>query len=189
MLYIIRHGRTELNTRQLLQGRSDYPLNEEGIEQARRAAERLRGIAFSRVYTSPLKRAAQTAAILAPGVPPVVDERLIEMDYGPYEGADLSRLPPEILHFFSDFVHNPAPEGMEPLSAVVERAGAFLEEIRALEGDILISTHAVAMKGLLEYLTPESRGAYWSYPIANCSVYAVEKQNGAYGIPHELDKG
>ena len=99
MLYIIRHGRTELNTRQLLQGRSDYPLNEEGIEQARRAAERLRGIAFSRVYTSPLKRAAQTAAILAPGVPPVVDERLIEMDYGPYEGADLSRLPPEILHF------------------------------------------------------------------------------------------
>ena len=189
MLYIIRHGQTELNTRQVLQGRSDSPLNETGIEQARRAAKRLRGIDFSHVYTSPLKRAVQTAAIVVPGIRPVADERLIEMDYGPYEGTDLSRLPPEILRFFSDFVHNPAPEGMEPLSAVVERAGAFLEEIRALEGDILISTHAVAMKGLLEYLTPESRGAYWSYPIANYSVYAVEKQNGAYGIPYEFDKG
>ena len=189
MLYIIRHGRTELNTRQLLQGRSDYPLNEAGIEQTRRAAERLRGIAFSRVYTSPLKRAAQTAAILAPGVPPVVDERLIEMDYGPYEGTDLRHLPPEILRFFSDFVHNPAPEGMEQLGTVVERAGAFLEEIRALEGDILISTHAIAMKGLLEYLTPDAKGAYWSHPIGNCAIYAVENHNGTYGIPYEYDQG
>ena len=114
MLYIIRHGQTELNTRQVLQGRSDSPLNETGIEQARKAAKRLRGIDFSHVYTSPLKRAVQTAAIVVPGIRPVADERLIEMDYGPYEGADLSRLPPEILHFFSDFVHNPAPEGMEP---------------------------------------------------------------------------
>ena len=57
------------------------------------------------------------------------DDRLIEMDYGPYEGMDLENLPPEIAAFFSDFVNNPAPEEMEQLSAVVQRTVAFLEDI------------------------------------------------------------
>ena len=87
-------------------------------------------------------------------------QRLIEMDYGPYEGTDMNHLPPELLTFFSDFIHNPAPEGMEQLTSVIGRAGAFLEDIRQLQGNILISTHAIAMKGLLEYLTPESQGRY-----------------------------
>ena len=63
-----------------------------------------------------------------------------------------------IKHCTGDFIHNPAPEGMEQLSSVIGRAGAFLEDIRHLRGNILISTHAIAMKGLLEYLTPESQG-------------------------------
>ena len=128
MICIIRHGQTEMNQRHVLQGRSDVALNDAGIAQARQAAMRLSVVSFDRVYTSPLRRAIQTAEIIAPGIRPVVDDRLIEMDYGPYEGADLNRLPPEILTFFSDFVHNPAPEGMEPLASVVKRAGAFLED-------------------------------------------------------------
>ena len=47
MIYIIRHGQTELNNKQVLQGRSNYPLNEKGIEQARMAAERLRLVRFA----------------------------------------------------------------------------------------------------------------------------------------------
>ena len=184
-IYIIRHGQTELNSRQVLQGRSDYPLNETGIAEAERAARRLRGIRFDCVVTSPLRRAMQTAEIVAPGVPPIVDPRLIEMDYGPYEGAGLRQLPPEVLTFFQDFVHNPAPAGMEQLSSVVARAGAFLEQIRGLEGDILISTHAIAMKGLLEYLTPDSNGAYWSRFIGNCAIFLAENRNGAIGVPRE----
>ena len=108
------------------------------------------------------------------------------MDYGPYEGADLKNPPQEIITFFSDFVHNPAPEGMESLSAVVERVGEFLEEIRDLEGDILISTHAIAMKGILEYLTPGSKGSYWSKYIGNCAVYVAEHGAGNFGIPQEF---
>ena len=108
------------------------------------------------------------------------------MDYGPYEGLDLNNLPPEILTFFSDFVHNPAPEGMEQLSSVVDRAGSFLEEIRDISGNILVSTHAIAMKGLLEYLTPDSGGSYWSKYIGNCTVYIVENGTGRFGIPREL---
>lgn len=184
-IYIIRHGQTELNSRQALQGRSDYPMNEAGVAQAEAAAKRLRGIGFDYVFTSPLRRAVRTAEIVAPGVPPIVDRRLIEMDYGPYEGADLRELPPEVLSFFQDFVHNPAPAGMEQLSNVVARAGAFLEEIRGLEGNLLISTHAIAMKGLLEYLTPDSKGAYWSRFIGNCAVYICDNRNGVFTLPRE----
>lgn len=186
MIYIIRHGQTEMNSRQVLQGRSDYALNEVGVAQAMSAAKRLRNVTFSQVYASPLVRAVQTAQLVVPDIHPVIDERLIEMDYGPYEGTDLTRLPPEIITFFRDFVHNPAPEGMEPLNSVVSRAGAFLEEIRNIEGNILISTHAIAMKGLLEYLTPESGGAYWSKYIGNCAIYTAENQNGRYSVPIEL---
>ena len=187
MIYIIRHGQTDMNNRKVLQGRSDHPLNDAGIAQAQKAAYELRHISFIKVYTSPLKRAIQTAEILAPNAHAVIDDRLIEMDYGPYEGADLNHLPPEILTFFSDFAHNPAPEGMEQLSSVVERAGIFLKEIRDQEGNILISTHAIAMKGILEYLTPGSGGAYWSKYIGNCAVYVAENINGTIGVPKELE--
>ncbi|MBQ6260780.1 MAG: histidine phosphatase family protein [Firmicutes bacterium] len=187
MIYIVRHGKTELNRANVLQGRSDHPLNEEGIKQAEEASERFRSVRFDHVFTSPLIRAVQTAEIVAPYARPSVDERLIEMDYGPYEGTDLNSLPPEILTFFSDFVHNPAPEGMEQLSSVTARAGSFIEDIRGLEGDILVSTHAIAMKGILEYLTPESNGSYWSKYIGNCAVYAAENDGGIIGVPRELD--
>lgn len=185
MIYIIRHGQTDWNVRQLLQGRSDNPLNDTGIAQARAAAGRFRGIRWARVYTSPLIRAIQTANIIAPDVVPIVDDRLIEMDYGPYEGTDLTRLPPEVLDFFRNFAHVPAPEGMEQLSQVTARVGSFLEEIKDLEGDILISTHAIAMKGLLEYLTPESKGSYWSRYVGNCGVYIAENRGGTILVPEE----
>ena len=187
MIYIIRHGQTELNSRHVLQGRSDHPLNAAGISQAREAAEKLRAVSFSGVFSSPLIRAVRTAEIVVPGLAPIVDERLIEMDYGPYEGADLTRLPPEVVTFFSDFVHNPAPQGMEPLDAVVRRAGEFMEEQCRTEENLLISTHAIAMKGILEYLTPGSNGAYWSTYIGNCAVYVTEYRDGRFTVPTEME--
>ena len=192
MIYIVRHGQTEKNKANVLQGRSDVPLNDAGRRQAEEVRDRFReaGIRFDLVYTSPLIRAVQTAEIIAGGTPQIVDERLIEMDYGPYEGMDLSNPAPEVLTFFRDFVHNPAPDGMEPLQAVVDRLGTFLEEILeeiregAAEKNILISTHAIAMKGALEYLTPDSHGSYWSKYIGNCAVYTAEiTSEGAWSIP------
>ena len=187
MIYIIRHGQTELNSRQMLQGRSDHPLNENGILQAKEAAEKLKVVSFDAVFSSPLIRAIQTAGIVAPGVSPVVDERLIEMDYGPYEGSSLRELPPEVRTFFSDFVNNPAPDGMEQLADVVRRVGAFLEERCRTDANVLISTHAIAMKGILEYLTPDSRGGYWEKYIGNCAVYAAEYlPRGGWSVPKAL---
>ena len=190
MIYIIRHGKTALNHANLLQGRSDHPLNEDGCQQAIEAGKWLdgQGIVIDKVYTSPLKRAIQTAELICGNRQAKLDERLIEMDYGPYEGMDLMKPAPEILVFFSDFINNPAPKGMEPLEDVVRRLGAFLEDIRqeAEHNNILISTHAIAMKGALEYLTPDSNGSYWSKYIANCAIYQIDVGNGQYGIPVEI---
>lgn len=187
MLYIIRHGETEKNKAMLLQGRSDQPLNDAGIRQAERARDalRARGVRFDRVYSSPLIRAVQTARIVCPEAELVTDARLLEMDYGPYEGASLADPAPELLHFFMDLVHHPAPEGMEPLDAVTARLGAFLREIHSPGETVLIATHAIAMKGALEYLTPDSGGSYWAKHIGNCAVYTAEQTEVGYSVPIE----
>lgn len=186
MIYLIRHGKTDKNKANVLQGRSDQPLNDEGIKEAEDAAKKLGSIKFSHVYSSPLRRAVETARILVPGFEPTLDDRLMEMDYGPYEGADLKNPSPELTAFFADFVNTPAPPGMESLKSVVSRLGSFIEDIRHLSGDILISTHAIAMKGALEYLTPESNGSYWSRYIGNCAIYVADNDNGELTVPYEL---
>ncbi|MBQ3378798.1 MAG: histidine phosphatase family protein [Clostridia bacterium] len=193
MIYIVRHGQTNMNKAHVMQGRSEHPLNAEGERQAAEVGRLMRekGVSFARVYSSPLGRAQATARLMSGTDDIVTDERLIEMDYGPYEGTKLEKLPPELKAFFKDFVNTPAPEGMEPLAAVTARMGSFLEQIKELakEGDILIATHALAMKGALEYLTPESRGGYWSKYIGNCAVYAAEIVDGEYGVPVEVSFG
>lgn len=200
MLYIVRHGQTAKNKKMLLQGRSDQPLNDAGEEQARSIAGMFheRGITFDHVYSSPLIRSVKTAELIAGGTVSegadnsttdiITDERLIEMDYGPYEGMDLTDPAPEVMAFFRDFAGTPAPEGMEQLAEVVARTGEFADEIidEAKSGNVLIATHAIAMKGILEHLTPDSAGAYWSKYIGNCEVYAVHAAEGGYGVPYSF---
>lgn len=188
MIYIIRHGQTQLNQQNVLQGRSNYPLNETGIQQAMNAAKLLRGVSFQTVFSSPLIRAVETAECIAPDCEIQTDIRLIEMDYGPYEGMGLSALTPEVKTFFQDFVHNPAPDGMEQLEQIVKRTGQFLEEKCRTEDNILLSTHAIAMKGILEYLTPESHGSYWTKYIGNCEIYTAEYRSGSFTLPVRLSE-
>ena len=194
MIYIIRHGQTDQNKLMLIQGQRDFPLNETGEAQAREARDLLRscGISFDKVYSSPLSRAQRTAEIVTGGAPAKVDPRLIEMDYGPYEGCDLKNLPPEMVYFFKDFKNHPAPEGMEQLPDLVARLGAFLEDLRDELGDttgenVLLSTHAIAMKAALEYLTPGSDGAYWSKFVPNCGIYMFDLVDGKFTVPVEFE--
>ena len=72
---MIRHGKTELNKANVLQGRSNYPLNDEGIRQAEDAAKMLESIDFDHVYSSPMIRAVQTAEIVAPDKEIRLDDR------------------------------------------------------------------------------------------------------------------
>ena len=65
------------------------------------------------------------------------------------------------------------------------------EEIKeeAAGQNILISTHAIAMKGALEYLTPDSGGSYWAKNIGNCDIYAADVADGRYTVPILVDDG
>ena len=88
MLYIMRHGRTEWNELHKLQGRTDIPLNEIGRSMARDAHYEYADVHFDLCFSSPLKRAKETAEIVLKdrNVPIKTDERLVEMSFGDYEG-------------------------------------------------------------------------------------------------------
>ena len=193
MIYIIRHGQTDQNKLHMIQGQRDFPLNETGEAQARDARDQLRsrGIRFSRVYSSPLMRALRTAEIVTDGVEAKTDDRLREIGFGPYEGCCMDNMPEELTFFFKDFRHHPAPEGVEQLPDLVIRLGSFLEDLRSELGDttgenVLLSTHAIAMKAALEYLTHGSDGAYWMKFVKNCAVYAFELKDGVFTVPEEV---
>jgi broad specificity phosphatase PhoE len=83
-LVLVRHGETEWSKSGQHTGRTDIPLTENGIEQARRAGRFLAERRFALALSSPLQRARDTAALI--GVDPELDEDLYEWDYGAYEG-------------------------------------------------------------------------------------------------------
>jgi broad specificity phosphatase PhoE len=92
--YGLRHGATDWNRKGLFQGRTDNPLNEDGLRQAHEAADMLRGVGISRIVASPLLRAARTAEIIAEAiaVPLDIDDRIIELDFGSFEGLPVRDL-------------------------------------------------------------------------------------------------
>ena len=102
-LYIARHGETLWNAENKVSGRTDVPLSERGLEQARILAENARGKGIDVIIASPLQRARQTAQAVsdAIGVAVQIDERLMELNFGIFEGAP--RSDPEFRHTRSQF--------------------------------------------------------------------------------------
>ena len=88
-LYITRHGETLRNAEQRVLGRTDDPLSEKGRAQAKELAEKMRDIEVDIIFSSPLCRAKETAQMVADskGMTVIVDDRLIEADFGAFEGA------------------------------------------------------------------------------------------------------
>ena len=194
-LYIMRHGQTDMNKDKLLQGRLDVKLNEEGRAQAKAAAELLasKGVEFDKVYSSHLKRAMETAMIVSGKKQGdmVLDDRIIEMEYGPYEGKEYSAFDGEML----DFIHNPAeakaPNGVEPLEALTRRVGGFLDDIKvwSKRQTVLVMTHGVAIRAIIGYLMNLNKPdkAVWAMEIKNCSIIHVTMENGEYGELEFID--
>ena len=91
-VYLVRHGETEWSASGQHTGRTDIPLTEEGERKARGLHERLKGLKFDRVFTSPLQRAARTCALAGFGDAAKVDPDLLEWNYGDYEGRKTSEI-------------------------------------------------------------------------------------------------
>ena len=88
-IYMVRHGESECNVRQMLYGRTDCALTEKGCAQAREVGEKLRGESIRRCISSPLIRAAETArlALWDSNVPIELDDGLMEQDMGEWENV------------------------------------------------------------------------------------------------------
>ena len=94
-IYLVRHGETDWNQAGLLQGQTDIALNAQGLEQTHDAAERLKEVPFEIAFCSPLIRAKRTAEIIIGDrkITLTTDERLRELNFGPWEGVPASLLP------------------------------------------------------------------------------------------------
>jgi broad specificity phosphatase PhoE len=130
MIAFVRHGQTELNRGGRLQGRLDAPLSELGAEQAAALGQGFAAEPVTRVLSSPLQRAHNTAAAIAAahGLTVEIDERLVELDYGDWDGlalADVSAADWATWRNDPEF----APPGGERLSDVTARIAAFGAEI------------------------------------------------------------
>ena len=178
MLYIIRHGKTDWNAIHKLQGKTDIPLNETGIEMAKEAHERYKDVHFDICYCSPLIRARQTADLLLEGrdVPIVIDNRLEEMGFGIYEGEQNVFEKPEcpVRELFFNPAGYKAVGGAESLEELIKRTGEFLNEValpQVNEGkDVLIVGHGAMNSAILGRIWNKPLEKFWEEGIENCRL-------------------
>jgi uncharacterized phosphatase len=151
-IYLVRHGETDWNAPGRLLSRTDRPLNARGEAQARDLAASLTDIAWDRAFASPLVRARRTAEIAlasrADAPPLVLDERLVEMDFGPYEGLSEAELEadPVAVTRRRDGAQLP---GVETEAAVEARARAFYADVADLPGTTLVVGHGRMLRSLI----------------------------------------
>jgi broad specificity phosphatase PhoE len=148
LFYLARHGETKWNAENRICGRSDVPLSEAGRRQAKRLAERLKPISFDALYSSPLKRAIDTARFISEriGLEPVVDDRLVELDYGQWEGKTLEEIMKNDVNTLRAWEADPgevAPPGGESGLAAQQRVVHFLDSLAARhpKGQVAVVFH------------------------------------------------
>jgi broad specificity phosphatase PhoE len=190
--YIVRHGRSEGNSRCIIQGRRDFPLDEAGRAQAASAGAWLAGKSPASILSSPLRRAAETARIIgaACGLGISTHECLEELDTGIFSGISLEearKLYPEAYSAFEWQSWEGVP-GAESSARLYARAMAAWELLRgrALSGDRSIV--CVSHGGLIQWLVRATFGCTsWMplLPTGNCGIFELiveptKEEKGAY---------
>jgi len=173
MVYLARHGDTAWTVSGQHTGRTDLPLLSEGEENARRLGERLRGLQFAKVFTSPLQRAVRTCELAGFGLAAEIDPDLMEWDYGKYEGllsAEIHKERPDWQLF-----RDGCPGGESP-AQVGERADRVIGRARAIAGDVLLfsSGHFLRVLGARWLGVEPSGGRYFALGTASLSIVGYE---------------
>jgi probable phosphoglycerate mutase len=138
LLYVVRHGETAWSLSGQHTGRNDLPLTIHGEEQASCLKNRLAGIDFSHVFTSPFKRAERTCQLAGFGSAAAPDPELCEWNYGDYEGLKSSEIRATRAGWTAFRDGFPGGETIAEIGARVDRV---LSRIRRLEGNVLVFAH------------------------------------------------
>lgn len=195
-MYVIRHGETEWNRLLKLQGRTDIPLNDNGINMAHKASEGLKNVNFTRIITSPLSRAVETANIIKRDrdIPVIIDDRIIEIGFGANEGCEYDKNKPdqypELARFFREpDVYVPA-RGGETIEQLKNRTAEFLKDIMKRYGStdevILLSVHGAVIRGIMSYIKGTALKDFWRGGVqSNCGVTLLEVSSNSINILSE----
>ena len=172
-LYLARHGDTAWTDSHQHTGRTDLPLNERGEEHARQLGERLRGVSFARVFTSPLQRAAKTCELAGFGAGAEIDRDLIEWDYGRFEGKLTSDVLKEQPGW--ELYRDGCPEGESPTD-VAMRADRFIARVHGSAGNVLAfsSGHIIRMIAARWLGLPPAAGRFFFCDPATVGVLGFE---------------
>lgn len=182
-LFLCRHGDTPWSSERRFAGLTDLPLTAEGEDAARRLGRRLEKVRFDRVLTSPLGRARRTAEIA--GFSPQEDSRLIELDFGDYEGRTRAEIVRERPGW--TYVRDGNPGG-ETVDQVGARIDALLPD---LHGTVLIFAHAVVLRVLAaRFIGQPARFAeHLSLAPASLSILRRDPVDDAPAIALWNDRG
>src|SRR3954467_548319 len=135
IIYLARHGETAWSLSGQHTGLTDLPLTEAGERTARRLGERLAGLTFDKVFTSPLQRAKRTCELAGFEAVAEVDCDLVEWNYGQYEGRTSAQIRAE--HPDWQLFRDGCPGGESPQEAAA-RADRVIARVRAVQGDVLL---------------------------------------------------
>lgn len=179
-LLLMRHGETAWNRDKRIMGDLDIALSDHGRAQCSEAAALLAGFGIDRIVTSPLRRAAETAAIVASSldVPVTGDPRLVEVRFGDWQGKTYEEVStdPRYLAFASDPVATATPGG----ETVATVQGRGLEALSAVRGGecVLFVTHGDIIRTLLCHFLATPLGQYRRIRTDNCGLSAIEVGRG-----------
>jgi probable phosphoglycerate mutase len=186
LLVLVRHGATAWNAEGRFTTRTDGELSPDGVEQAADAARGLASLPVARVVCSPLRRARSTGEAIAdaaPVRPPVtIDERLREIDAGPFEGLTGSEIEAGPLaaafHRWRSETDPAWPDGAETYESAVARARSFFDDVRGLPGTTVAATHGslarVLVTAVVLGVAPGLHRRMW-LDHCHCAVIALDE--------------
>lgn len=180
-LLLVRHGQTVWNADRRFQGQADPELSERGRTQAAALGQALRGRRLSAVYSSPLRRARETAeiAVSGTGLPVTVLADLRELGLGRWEGHRVDEVITADGEHYRRWLGQPLdcpPPGGEPLQSVERRVLSAVDRITAAHGDgeeVLVVGHGGVIGVYCCHLLKLSLNALWRLRIDNAALTVV----------------
>jgi broad specificity phosphatase PhoE len=177
-VYLVRHGETEWTLSGQHTGSTDIPLTENGREVARRLGDKLRELHFAAVWSSPMSRSLDTARLAGFEHDVRIDDNLKEWDYGEYEGLTTPQIREANPGWF--LFRDGAPGGESP-EQIGARADRVIEEVRAVDGDVLLFAHGHILRVIatrwLGY--PPNDGGKFSLGTATLSIVGYEHEEAS----------